>query len=97
MGERLEEAENVELGTLVRMMVLRRKEDHNQYLLYIPEEQTREWISFLRTCRNKLAHHVPCPQVEMYRLLFGLAAQEEPCTGIRKSPSTDSIPVLEQW
>ena len=82
MGERLTEAEGVELGTLVRMMVLRRKEDHNQYLLYIPDEQTREWICFLRTCRNKLAHHVPCPQAEMSQLLSGLAAQEEPCTGV---------------
>ena len=82
MGERLTEAEGVELGTLVRMMALRRKEDHNQYLLYIPDEQTREWICFLRTCRNKLAHHVPCPQAEMSQLLSGLAAQEEPCTGV---------------
>lgn len=82
MGERLTEAEGVELGTLVRMMVLRRKEDHNQYLLYIPDEQTREWICFLRTCRNKLAHHVPCPQAEMSQLLSGLAAQEESCTGV---------------
>ena len=69
MGERLTEAAGVEL-------------DHNQYLLYIPDEQTREWICFLRTCRNKLAHHVPCPQAEMSQLLSGLAAQEEPCTGV---------------
>lgn len=48
----------------------------------IPDEQTREWICFLRTCRNKLAHHVPCPQAEMSQLLSGLAAQEEPCTGV---------------
>lgn len=88
MGERLTEAEDVELGTLVRMMVLRRNEDHNQYLLYIPDEQTREWICFLRTCRNKLAHHVPCPQAEMCRLLSGLAALEEPCTGTRNSHRT---------
>lgn len=82
MGERLTEAEDVELGTLVRMMALRREEDHSQYLLYIPDEQTREWICFLRTCRNRLAHHVPCPQAEMSQLLSGLAAREESYTGI---------------
>lgn len=74
MGERPTSSADVELGTLVHMMSLRRKDNHSQYLLYIPDEQARDWIFFLRECRNKLAHHIPCSQEEMRKLLTGLSA-----------------------
>lgn len=57
-GEELRSAADVELGTLVYMMGLRRSDDHSQWLLYIPDEEEREWVYFLCECRNKLAHHL---------------------------------------
>lgn len=76
LGERLTLCRDVELGTLVYMMALRCSENHEQYLLYIPDEQTREWICFLRGCRNKLAHHNTCSPQEMQRLLTGLSEEK---------------------
>ena len=71
-GEELRSAADVELGTLVYMMGLRKSDDHSQWLLYIPDEEEREWIYFLCKCRNKLAHHTNCSPEEMLRLLARL-------------------------
>lgn len=50
--EPLFDAMDVELGALRYMM--------KQGLLYIPDEADRHWISFLRDCRNQLAHVSCC-------------------------------------
>lgn len=71
-GEVLSAASEVELGTLVRMMNLRRKDDQKQYLLYFPDEQLRSWITFLAECRNRLAHHKTCTPEQMKHLLCSL-------------------------
>lgn len=72
-GEEIECAANVELGTLVHMMSLRKSDDHSQWLLYIPDDESREWICFLCACRNKLAHHKDCQPEEIIRLLSELS------------------------
>lgn len=72
-GEDIECAANVELGTLVHMMSLRKSDDHSQWLLYIPDDESREWICFLCACRNKLAHHKDCQPEEIIRLLSELS------------------------
>lgn len=74
-GEELRSAADVELGTLVYMMGLRRSDDHSQWLLYIPDEEEREWVYFLCECRNKLAHHTDCSPEEMLRLLARICPQ----------------------
>lgn len=71
-GEELSCASDVELGTLVRMMNLRRGDEQKQYLLYFPDEQLRGWITFLTECRNRLAHHKTCTPEQMKHLLGSL-------------------------
>lgn len=75
-GEEIECAANVELGTLVHMMSLRRSDDHSQWLIYIPDEESRNWIRFLCACRNKLAHHKNCLPEEMNRLLLEISRRK---------------------
>ena len=75
--DNLQKASDVELGTLVWMMALRKNEDRTQFLLYLPEEGLRQWICFLTECRNHLAHHhVVLPQ-DFCRLLTELAREDE--------------------
>lgn len=74
-GEELKNAADVELGTLVYMMSLRKSEDHTQWLLYIPDEKERDWVYFLCECRNKLAHHTDCQPAEMNHLLSRIFPQ----------------------
>lgn len=73
-GEELKAASDAELGTLLHMMRLRRNADRGQRLLQIPDEKTQDWISFLCTCRNRLAHHTVCPPEEILSLLSRLSA-----------------------
>ncbi len=68
-GEEIESASDVELGTMVRMMSLRRNDDRGRYLLYFPDDQLRNWIVFLTDCRNNLAHHKVCTPEQICRLL----------------------------
>ena len=60
-GERLDDPENAELGTLQRMTRLRRDADDEQYLLYIPDRAAKERLELLHTLRNALAHGRLCP------------------------------------
>lgn len=75
-GEEMESAADVELGTLVRMMQLRRNGDRSQRLLYVSDETERNWVHFLSKCRNKLAHHAVCSPEEMMSLLSRSLPQE---------------------
>ena len=75
-GEELQGASDVELGTLVRMMSLRRNDDKRQYLLYFPEEELRDWIIFLTDCRNSLAHHKVCTPAQICRLMYYMKNSE---------------------
>lgn len=59
----------LELGTMVRMMSLKRNEDRNQNLLVFPEPSLRSWIIALTNCRNKLAHHIVCTPGEIHNIL----------------------------
>ena len=59
-GERVDEPDDAELGTLYRMMRLKRNSDYSQYLLYIPDEQSRIRIELLHDVRNALAHRKCC-------------------------------------
>lgn len=70
-GLRLESIFEVEIGTLVYMMTVRRKDDHTQYLLYLPEEAARARLHLLHRMRNKLAHLEQCAPEDMAALLSG--------------------------
>lgn len=59
-GEPLSEPDHAELGTLYRMTKLRRGTDNAQYLLYLPDEKTRQHIELLHELRNALAHGRAC-------------------------------------
>ncbi len=61
----------LELGTLVYMMQVRRKPEGDQYLLYIPLEADRLRLKFLHRCRNLLAHLKLCTPAEMTELFGG--------------------------
>lgn len=64
--EKLEYAEDVELGTLVYMMAL---ESSGYKALYIPYEE-REKIHFLHKCRNNIAHAKLCTPEEIGRIIM---------------------------
>lgn len=68
-GVRPESPSDVELGTLVRMMALRRNGDRDTPLLSIPDPAVRSRIIFLTECRNRLAHHQTCTPAQMRELL----------------------------
>ena len=59
-GETVSDPDNAELGTIYRMTKLRRDADAYQYLLYIPDEQSRSRIELLHDLRNSLAHGNTC-------------------------------------
>ena len=59
-GETVSDPDNAELGTIYRMTKLRRDADAYQYLLYIPNEQSRSRIELLHDLRNSLAHGNTC-------------------------------------
>lgn len=59
-GEPINSPEDAELGTLFRMMRLKRDSDLSQYLLYIPNESSRSRIELLHDIRNALAHRKCC-------------------------------------
>ena len=66
-GVTLKDAIDVELGTLCYMMTQRTND--GSYLLYIPDENVRQRIHFLHTCRNLLAHASPCSPSQVKELL----------------------------
>ena len=68
-GDELESAADVELGTLVRMMSLRRNDYRTQPLLIFPDYEMQNRIIFLTECRNNLAHHRVCTPGQMHDLL----------------------------
>ncbi len=66
-NEPLQDATDVELGSLCYMM--KHRTDTGLYMLYIPDEEERDWISFLHDCRNQLAHASCCTTSQVVRLL----------------------------
>ena len=66
-NEQLMDAIDVELGSLCYMM--KHRTDTGLYMLYIPDEEERDWISFLHDCRNQLAHASCCTTNQVVRLL----------------------------
>lgn len=66
-GVRIQDAIDVELGTLCYMM--KHRLDDGLYMLYIPDETTREQIVFLHECRNSLAHASCCRTDQVTQLL----------------------------
>lgn len=59
-GEIINDPDDAELGTLYRMTKFKREIDCSQYLLYIPDEQSRLRIELLHSLRNALAHGQSC-------------------------------------
>lgn len=59
-GEIISSPDEAELGTIYRMTKLKRNADGSQYLLYIPDEQSRVRIELLHELRNALAHGDCC-------------------------------------
>lgn len=68
-GDELESAFDVELGTLVRMMSLRRNDDRKVPMLSFPDQEIKSRIIFLKECRNNLAHHRACTPEQMCCIL----------------------------
>lgn len=66
-NEQLRNASDVELGTLCYMM--KHRTDTGLHMVYIPDEEEREWISFLHDCRNQLAHASCCTNEQVVGLL----------------------------
>ena len=60
---------DVEVGMLQRMMTLRRYENRDQYMFYLPNPDDRDWVYLLRDCRNDLAHLDCCDKDQFYKLL----------------------------
>ena len=59
--------EDVELGTLVYMLA---KAPNSEYrMLYIPEQEVRDRIHFLRDCRNIIAHAKICNPQQIQELI----------------------------
>jgi len=65
---RITDPMDVELGTLCYMMAAREK-GTDGYILYIPDEELRMRIRFLRECRNLLAHTCCCTPQQISDLL----------------------------
>ena len=66
-NELITDASDVELGCLCYMM--KQRTDDGFYVVYIPDEEERNWISFLHECRNRLAHADCCTPEQINRLL----------------------------
>jgi len=67
-GQVITEPEELELGTLYFMISAR--DADGAYLLFLPDEEVRQRLRFLRDCRNDLAHMGCCsPEclVELFR------------------------------
>lgn len=60
---------DAEIGVLAFMLTVYRDQEETEKLWYLPEQETRERISFLRMCRNSLAHITPCSPDWVARLL----------------------------
>ena len=58
---------DLEIGSLYNLTTHR--SPSGGYMLYIPDEELRDRISFLRDCRNKLAHSRCCTADEVNKLL----------------------------
>ena len=67
-NETLKDAIDVEWGSLCYMM--KHRTDSGSYMLYIPDENERDWISFLHDCRNQLAHASICTVDQVVRILM---------------------------
>lgn len=65
----VESPQDLDIGGLYYLIHCRRP-DMN-YALYMPDEEVRERIGFLRECRNHLAHASCCSAYEVNRLLGG--------------------------
>lgn len=70
-GDKIDSPDDVELGTIYRMTKLKRAADESQYLLYIPEEQSRSRIELLHRVRNSLAHGENCPIEQVAEFVNG--------------------------
>ena len=66
-NEPLRDAVDVELGSPCYMM--KQRTDYGMYMVYIPDEDERDWITFLHDCRNQLAHASCCTTDQVARLL----------------------------
>lgn len=66
-GEIIYDPSDLELGTLYYMN--KNKLSDSLYWLYIPAEEDRDWLSFLRNTRNTLAHGNVCSDEELIWLL----------------------------
>lgn len=66
---RITDPYDVEIGMLSRMMHLRRFEERDQYMFYLPDPEEREWVHLLHDCRNDLAHLDICKTDQFYSLL----------------------------
>ena len=64
-GAELKDPYEIELGT---MFFLMNYKEEGSYWLYLPDQQAREQIGFLRDCRNTLAHVNVCQPGELQRL-----------------------------
>jgi hypothetical protein len=67
--EYLSNAADAEIGTIGRMMRLRRFDEPDEYLLYLPDENDRKRLNLLHEMRNNLAHMKSCA-VEQVKDLF---------------------------
>ena len=65
--KRITDPWEVEVGTLYYMISTRK--DISSYILYLPNEETRNRIEFLREFRNTLAHLQTCGIAEIKKLL----------------------------
>lgn len=68
-GEQITDPYDLEFGTLTWLMA--KKDDNWMRYLYVPDENTRYRIRFLKECRNCLAH-TDCCTVEQVRELMAL-------------------------
>lgn len=66
-GELLQDADDVELGSLCYMM--KHRGNSGLYMIYIPDEGERKRIEFLHDCRNRLAHMICCTPRQTAELL----------------------------
>lgn len=67
-GVEVRNAVDLEIGTL-RYMIRHRNANQEEYLIWIPDESTRDRIDFLYELRNKLAHKQICSPLEVGDLL----------------------------
>lgn len=68
---------NVEIGMLDSMLHKRKFGEEDQYLLYLPDQEDREYIRFLRDCRNSLAHLEVCEPHILYKLITGSRSADD--------------------